>query len=361
VITNDKKNDSEEPSVMLGKSKSGMSLVSVLIAMSIMGIAIMLTSTMIKNTLDVKKLVEINATRDSLAARIKSRIGNMETLNLSAQQVGSGNQALRDCLDIGSSPCSILDPGKQLSFNLYLTKNGASQKRLAGTQTDPQYYSISGAACPPGTPVGGSKQCKPAWSATAHFWATCQAGATSCKQASTLFLRYQVAPILNHYPWKKVPKAMPPEPEFSSQPASFAVSVAVAGDYVRSEGCMGVSIQVGVRPDGRPECACKKDAVMVGMDANGNPICVIAGKTCALPAKAVGVDKNGDIMCEVPQAPQVYCYSKKLGGGSSNSCRPTEWLNRARFGDCFTNKATKKDGLQAIRCNEDTGTCCGYR
>lgn len=338
---------------------AGISVVELLVGVGIMGIVAAGLSTYITNFERFRNNMALVSARDSIARRIQQQIQAFDNIQFSAlDESNPGNRMLRACLDPGGEVCQVSSAERQVEFRLLLNQgaSGASGRRAiagpAASGTKPVLYSKNGGDnC-----AADQKDCG-TFEAHAYFWGVCKGGAAECPQASTIFVRYQVRANVSGVFSTKIQHA-PPDPDFSADKASFALSFPVSRGLLAAQSCPDFAQQAGYDSAGRLLCKCLLGYEPKGTDADGQIICQQSAQ--CLPGQiVVGMLATGIPDCRTPE---VRCADVKFGKTVDKTarCPAGGWLEDLDLGTCRAGPKTKKASNREIACDNNAGRCCWY-
>lgn len=336
-------------------NNQGLSLIEMLIAVGLIGVVGLVLTRYVSNVGAVRSSMTLVSSRDAIARRIHHQIKNLDNIRASAEDASnSGNTALRACLTKGDgAPCTILTPGAQVPF-LFSVKVAANRRVLAGpTSGGGIKYTQSGADnC-----TGSTDKCG-AFVAHAYFWANCRTGETSCDQASSIFVRYQVVSTVNGLNGLALPNSPPGANATFKTQATHATRLTIAEAF-RQKGatCGDYSQAAGYDSAGNIICKC-----MIGYDTitDRSGTRCRARATCQNTEIFEGFDAKGLPIC----APRVLdCRRVEFddASGGAPRCPPGGWLSNLNLGTCRTGAATKKASNSEVACDTNEGECCWYR
>jgi prepilin-type N-terminal cleavage/methylation domain-containing protein len=353
--------------VQVTRRQRAFTLVETMIAVAIMAGVIVVISTLVTNTQDTVTLGEVMTTRDQIATQIERKMQDFANVQLSAiQGTAAGNRMLRACLDSGGDTCTATDPRRQETFQFLIPGPGGT-RALGGTADSPVNYDRRGV--PNCGRLASALDC-PLWQVRAYFYATCPpippstTPATSCQQAVSVHLRYQVAPSRPRLAKTdsgglvdRELKARPPEPEFSLNPERYSISHRV-GSTVTTDSCPPNSEQIGWEGGGQIKCRCRFGITQTGVDAKGHPICPTSDLICNPSELLQGMDVNGKPICT---RVRTRCKWMKFGSGAEEArCPNAGWLEAIDLGRCTASRRSKKGSDRRITCANNRGYCCFY-
>lgn len=252
-------------------SKSGFSLMEVMIAVSILGIAILGTSGFLGQVLKSKRKDRLRQTQEIIAASLKNSMRSPSHILYSITR-HDVNPTLAKCLlgikqSNGSSVCPMaMDPKKPISFGLYEVTNsdGTKGKLLSSPeQGQPIYYDINGEFC-----TNLKDNC--IFEAKTYFYVSCdRTKDPSCSNGATqLFFSYQIEQKI---PIKSLGAKLPPYPRVPIVTPLNAVQI--LGPH-RFSKCGGDVSKLDEKSGNFSKDYAKGHfANLVGYDNTGNPIC----------------------------------------------------------------------------------------
>jgi hypothetical protein len=225
-----------------------------------------------------------------------------------------------------------------------LSKSG---QRIAGTSSNPVYYRRDGGPCV------NDEACR-FFRAETYFSATCVATASdasqrvlqsSCDQASSVQLQYQVTPLKA----LRSGRVLKPRPVNRSESSvTHLVSV-----QQKSQECPPFSQVSGQTPDGKVICRCVPGAVQEPGTAQSDTIkCTFNGEICPAGQVWMGFKKNGSADCRERKRD-----CKKT---ASSFCGEGGWVEAVNIGKCTATEVTTKGTDYDVDCPQKGVTCCYY-
>ena len=386
-----------KPNARFGKL-SGLSLVELMLAMGIGATVIAGTMLFFSNADKSREVMELMAARDSVASKLAQTAGLPAAI---AVAMGS-DAALRNCVmgngTVTACSAARTDPAQQRHFVLSIPTGTVGNSRVAGqasaaATTDNQtWYDLKGrpstnsdSNCRVGASVVPSRLCP--FQALTYWYAACPGGTGTCPFGAFINVRYQVriwqAPAGTAA--KDLPGGgfafahSPPEPEFTTDPTSYAIPV--SADQIRrysnsacsafhplaiaSQGASGTTTSNSLRcvcPTGYTRVPANIDAELTNCIATVEPSCgEAAGKKCIM----VGMRRNNMPVCRT-LAERRTC--KNIDLSNNENCvvnGQPGWLEKITVGTCKVKQppaGSKKAaaGQIEIDCDTSIGKCCNF-
>jgi hypothetical protein len=319
-----------------------------MIGLGITGFITLVIASYMGNLGSVSGKETIKIDQRKIVTQIEKRLREKRNLYTAAQRAAGANAGINKCLGINDAKCTVTSSMTQGGFSLY----DANGTRMAGPPNDPVLYSRSGTPnCIIGTPG-----C-PFFQAYTYYWGRCAAGKT-CKTANTIYLRYQVVPVVPKYKGIKL-SAIPNKVKFEKKPRrQFAISHRLTSRGTSSsQSCPPGSEQTGFGKGGQFECVCRFDSPKIGTNADGQPICDVKDLVCPTKTLLKGMKANGAPLCEVVERK---CKINMKLEGDNATCPNGGWMTALNLGTCKAGSGGKKSGNRVIKCDTNRADCCYF-
>lgn len=339
------------------KNSAGMSLVEIMVAIGLVGIAAAAGSQLLPRIGETRKRIESISLRDGISMRVKKAL-TANGLRYSATTYAAsdtGNAQLRNCIDgLPATICTATDIINPQSFRLALPGGGATPIDLAGSDRTPLFYDVKGQRCPNNLSASIAANCKWLWDVRSYFVAICQNNAASCPDAFAVRVRNAVSFVPDpDRPYDPIIASLPPVDTGPSpdpwrlsywvpiQPPTQTTACAVNSNTVMS----------GASATGVVICTCLPGTTPTGVDADGNPICTPpTSRTCPSGQKMQGLDQNALPRC-VPKTAETCSWL------SSAAANCTGYVAQTAMG-ASTVPTTYKKGAPDVTCAANRYLCC---
>jgi type II secretory pathway pseudopilin PulG len=347
----------------------GFSILELVAGLVILGVVAFGASQYLSRLSGYRRNVEQRAVRDSIANRMSGYLNDRRVIEDSSNQ--PGNEVLKSCVFQGFGDCTVIPADQQVGFDAYIVRGG-KPVRIGGGPNNPVNYDLYGKPnC-----VNGKKGC-PTWEVRTSYWTACgyvtapttgaEVAATTCEQASNLFVRYQVVqsrPLLVGGGRKLKLSPKPANPKFQQNPTAFAIVHRLRDDANSTSECDDPNeIPYRVSGSGLLKCACKPGFVRIipGDDTSG---CVNQQPlVCAADEVVTAISIDGVPVCTKIE---MQCNNVNFGPEDSQGNQTDAvscdggWLESITFGACTTGTNSKKGSSQEVSCATNSGSCCVY-
>ena len=357
---------------MMFRSEKGMGLVELLVSVAILGIIVGTASTYFADSNKASKVEYLKELQQKIARDVEFALSNPDAIK-NTMKFGS-NTGLKNCIEVGAT-CTATNtepPGTYIT----LLDSQATAEPLAGLTIG---FDIDGKRCTIGAP-------KCLFNPVVKFWATCDLDASnkpkaSCSKAGFINFKYQVNVV--HPVYSKQMNVYPEKDNVDKAELRNIVRVRVADLLVRTDGsCKPNEMLMGIDAQGEPICEClvQKTSYVSGtlkplFDGAGKKVC--GEQACPKDTLMTGYQEvtqivkgtkvksivprcRGESECSVA-SPPADCPCKIINLGTTPDCGPGFWMVSIEHGVCEAK--TDKNGKGApetVTCGSKTARCCSF-
>lgn len=324
--------------------ESGLSLVEIMIALTMLGVVAVVGAQFLPQIDASRYRIEALGSRDAISMRIR-RVVSKQNLIFSAQAFpDAGNRQLFNCLDLNpATTCTATNSRAMQTFRVgYPFQSGATA--VAGPGNAPIQYDHTGGTCAPGS------RCVAEFEAHAFFYAQCPNNTSSCPDALSIRVRYQVRNT--RLKGQPLLPSSPPDEEFRD-PNRGIISIVVQDKTLKGV-CPPFSVLRSVDQSGQMNCVCQPGSQQTGIN-QGQVICTPVTITCPnnQTHRLIGYTPTMEPIC-VPR-PRFSCTEIT----NEQECRGV--IQSIRLGGCRVeqNYQAKKSAANSyVTCDRNKHLCC---
>jgi hypothetical protein len=356
------------------RSEQGMGLVELMVSIGILGIIVGTATTYFAESNKTSKVEYLKEQQVKIGREIESALANPDAIKNS--MFFPGNEGLKQCIEPGSTCGAALTepPGKL--FTLRDTQQASES--LAGPTLG---LDLDGKTC-----TIGASGC--VFNPIVSFWATCELNASdipeqTCTKAGFLNFKYEVKVV--HTELQKRMSSYPEKDNATNGSLKNIVRVRIADLLVRTDSpCPNKDeMMMGVDAQGKPICECiVQKTVMVGKTMkpvfNGNKR-VCGEQICPKDTIMTGYEEDvqtingkqvktivprcrGESECSVSSPPaDCPCKIITLDSATNSDCGAGFWMVSMDYGVCqATTEKGGKGAPETVKCSSKTARCCSF-